>query len=151
MNLNIWGDLQICISVTLIDCVNIWKTSKAANLAFQWIFVLNSVKHKFFPLGIVKATLSKKLLGHFTVTKTFLSQTSTFFNEKARFKPLDVLVQFQITVNLVVIFAERYNGPFKSSKIKQINLRIYSNIKTLLLLLLLLLFLLLLLLSLYLM
>ena len=29
------------------------KTSEAANLVFQWIFVLNSVKHKFFPVSIV--------------------------------------------------------------------------------------------------
>ena len=36
----------------LIDCVNIWKTSEAANLVFQWIFVLNSVKHNFFPVSI---------------------------------------------------------------------------------------------------
>ena len=35
-------------------CVNIWKTSEAANLAFQWIFVLNSIKHKFFHVSIVK-------------------------------------------------------------------------------------------------
>ena len=28
--------------------------SEAANLVFQWIFVLNSVKHKFFPVSIVK-------------------------------------------------------------------------------------------------
>ena len=28
--------------------------SEAANLVFQWIFVLNSVKHKFFPACIVK-------------------------------------------------------------------------------------------------
>ena len=35
----------------LIDCVNIWKTSEEANLAFQWIF---SVKHKFFHVSIVK-------------------------------------------------------------------------------------------------
>ena len=31
-----------------------WKTSEAANLVFQWIFVLISVKHKFFPACIVK-------------------------------------------------------------------------------------------------
>ena len=29
------------------------KTSEGANLAFQCIFVLNSVKHKFFPVSIV--------------------------------------------------------------------------------------------------
>ena len=28
--------------------------SEAANLAFWWIFVLNSVKHKFFPVSVVK-------------------------------------------------------------------------------------------------
>ena len=37
-----------------INCVNIWKTSDAANLVFQWFFLLNSVKHKFFPGSIVK-------------------------------------------------------------------------------------------------
>ena len=37
-----------------LNCVNIWKTSEAANLVFQWIFVLNSVKHKFFHVSIVK-------------------------------------------------------------------------------------------------
>ena len=30
------------------------KTSEAANLAFQWIFVLNSVKQKFFHVSVVK-------------------------------------------------------------------------------------------------
>ena len=34
--------------------VNIWKTSEAANLVFQWIFLLNSLKHKIFPVSIVK-------------------------------------------------------------------------------------------------
>ena len=29
------------------------KTSEAVNLVFQWIFTLNSVKHKFFHVGIV--------------------------------------------------------------------------------------------------
>ena len=38
----------------LKDCVNIWKTSEAANFLFQWIFILNSVKRKFFPVSIVK-------------------------------------------------------------------------------------------------
>ena len=28
--------------------------SEPANLGFQWIFVLNSVKHKFFPVSIIK-------------------------------------------------------------------------------------------------
>ena len=36
-------------------CINIWKTSEAANLAFQWNFVLNSAKHKFFHVSIVKS------------------------------------------------------------------------------------------------
>ena len=31
--------------------------SQAANLVFQWIFVLNSVKHKFVPVSIVKLLL----------------------------------------------------------------------------------------------
>ena len=44
----------------MIDCVNIWKTSEAANLVFQWIFVLNSVKCKFFSVSIVN--WRKKLL-----------------------------------------------------------------------------------------
>ena len=32
------------------------ETSEAANLVFQWIFVLNLVKHKFFHVSIVKQT-----------------------------------------------------------------------------------------------
>ena len=36
------------------------KTSEAASLVFQWIFVLNSVKHKFFPVSIVKT----KIMAH---------------------------------------------------------------------------------------
>ena len=36
----------------LTDCVNIWKTSEAANLVFQWIFVLNSVKQKFLSMWV---------------------------------------------------------------------------------------------------
>ena len=46
----------ICTIIELkeLDCVNIWKTSEEANLVFQWIFVLNSVKHKFFYVSIVK-------------------------------------------------------------------------------------------------
>ena len=30
------------------------KTSQAANLVLHWIFVLNTVKHKFFHMSIVK-------------------------------------------------------------------------------------------------
>ena len=30
------------------------KTSEAANLVFQWILILNSVKHKFFRVSITK-------------------------------------------------------------------------------------------------
>ena len=48
---------DICMIMELKElhyCVNIWKTSEVANLVFQWTFVLKSVKHKFFPLSIVK-------------------------------------------------------------------------------------------------
>ena len=38
----------------LIDCVNLWKMSEAANLVFQWIFELNSVK-----LNLLSAKLTK--------------------------------------------------------------------------------------------
>ena len=51
---------EICTMMELKEinnCVNIWKTSEVANLVFQWIFVLNSVKHKFFPVSIVKPSL----------------------------------------------------------------------------------------------
>ena len=44
-----------------IDCVNIWKTSEAANLVFQWTFVLNSVKQKFFPVSIIKHSSARRL------------------------------------------------------------------------------------------
>ena len=47
------------MTVPLIDCVNIWKTFEVANLVFQWIFVLNSVKHKSFPVSIVKGELTQ--------------------------------------------------------------------------------------------
>ena len=59
MNTGISGDFQICISVLLIDCVNIWKMSVAANLVFQWTLVLNSVNCKFFHVSIVKARSSR--------------------------------------------------------------------------------------------
>ena len=39
-------------------CVNIWKTSEAATLVFQWIFALNSVKHKFFHVSIVEKKIA---------------------------------------------------------------------------------------------
>ena len=47
--------LGICTIMELrqLNCVNIWKTSGAANLVFQRIFVLNSVKCKFFYVSIV--------------------------------------------------------------------------------------------------
>ena len=34
--------------------MNKWKTSEKANLVFKWIFALNSVKQKFFPVSIVE-------------------------------------------------------------------------------------------------
>ena len=43
-----------------LHCINIWKASEAANFVFQWFFVLNSVKHKFFYVSIVKQTCSFK-------------------------------------------------------------------------------------------
>ena len=55
--MNMQWNFQICISVPLIDCVQIWKTSEAANLVFQWIFVLNSVKHRFFHVSIVNTKI----------------------------------------------------------------------------------------------
>ena len=45
------------------------KTSEAANLVFQWIFVLNSVKQKFFPVCIVK---SFGILGDNSFTMIFM-------------------------------------------------------------------------------
>ena len=43
---------NICTIMELkeLNWVNLWKTSEAANLVFQWIF---SVKHKFFHVSIV--------------------------------------------------------------------------------------------------
>ena len=43
------------IKRNLIDCVDIQKTSETAKPAFQWIFVLNSVKQKFFSVSIVNS------------------------------------------------------------------------------------------------
>ena len=40
--------------LNFIDYVNIWKTLEAANLVLQWIFVMNSVKYKFYHMSIVK-------------------------------------------------------------------------------------------------
>ena len=48
-----------------IDCVNIWKTSEAANLVFQWIFLLKSVKHK---------------LSHVSIVNSFHTQLTLYFN-----------------------------------------------------------------------
>ena len=39
------------VNDNLTDCVNIWKTSEAANLVFKWIF---SVKHKLFHVSTLK-------------------------------------------------------------------------------------------------
>ena len=38
----------------ILNCVNIRRTSEAANLVFQSLFILNSIKHKFFNVSIVK-------------------------------------------------------------------------------------------------
>ena len=46
----------------LIDCVNIWKRLEAANLVFEWIFVLTLVNHKLFHLGIAQSEEPKKLV-----------------------------------------------------------------------------------------
>ena len=44
-----------------------WKKSEAANLVFQWIFVLNSVKRKFLHVSIVNAAfLAARILEIFT-------------------------------------------------------------------------------------
>ena len=45
---------DICTKMELkeLKCVNLWKTSEASNLVFQWIVVLNSVKQKFLHVGV---------------------------------------------------------------------------------------------------
>ena len=45
---------DICTKMELkeLKCVNIWKTSEASNLVFQWIVVLNAVKQKFLHVGV---------------------------------------------------------------------------------------------------
>ena len=53
----------------IIDCLNIWKRSEAANLVFQLIFVLNWEKHSF------SQSLLKLQTSHRRVTDE--SQTST--------------------------------------------------------------------------
>ena len=62
------------IKKNLIDCVNMWKTSEAANLVFPWIFVLNSVKHKFFPVSIVKSRFFNRTpqVAAFAITQKML-------------------------------------------------------------------------------
>ena len=37
------------------------KKSEAANLVFQWIFVMDLIKHKFFHVSIVKSYVHKKI------------------------------------------------------------------------------------------
>ena len=49
-----FSDIPMIMEFKELNCVNIWKMSEAVNLALQWIFVLNSVKHKSFPVSIVK-------------------------------------------------------------------------------------------------
>ena len=39
--------------------MNTWTTSEAANLVLQWIFVLNLIRHTFFPVSIVNVTIIK--------------------------------------------------------------------------------------------
>ena len=59
--------------------MNIWKTSEAANLVFQWIFVLNSVKHKFFLVSIVN--IKSKIWSRFLSRESFFfSKTGPFFS-----------------------------------------------------------------------
>ena len=50
-----------------MDYVNILKTSEAANFVFQRIFVLNSVKHKFFPVSIVNELRSQISAEHISL------------------------------------------------------------------------------------
>ena len=48
-------------------CKHNEKRSEAANLVFQLMFVLNLVKHKFFPVSIVKHHKILRSLTKFTV------------------------------------------------------------------------------------
>ena len=50
--------------------------SEAANLVFQWIFVLNSVKNKFFPVSIV----------NFYFIFTIITTIAGFFKYKLKVK-----------------------------------------------------------------
>ena len=49
-----FSDICTIMDLKELNCVNIWKTSEAANLVFQWIVVLNSIKRKFFHVSIIK-------------------------------------------------------------------------------------------------
>ena len=57
-----------------------WKTSEAANLVFQWIFVLNSVKHKFFHVSIADI-IEKHLYWNVFLNKP--SYSPTFIQKEA--------------------------------------------------------------------
>ena len=58
---------KICFKFSVIDCVKIWKRSDGAKLLFQWIIVLNWVKHSFslsivnlFAFDVVKKNEQEK-------------------------------------------------------------------------------------------
>ena len=59
----------------IIDCLNIWKRSEAANLVFQLIFVLNWEKHSFSQSLLKLQTSHRRVTGKYRQV-TDESQTS---------------------------------------------------------------------------
>ena len=61
-----------------LNCVNIWKTSMAAYLVFPWIFVLNSVKHKFFHMWVSLNYFSRRYARIWTDVKLKMKADNSF-------------------------------------------------------------------------
>ena len=56
--------------------------SEAANLVFQWIIVLTSVKQKFFPVGIVNHVIELSEKGDVRKQSTNLQEILGHINNK---------------------------------------------------------------------
>ena len=83
---------DICTIMELKELNWLRKKSEAANLVFQWIFVLNSVKHKFFHVSIVKAffilfleILSGRIMNCFILFSSHVFPKKTTFRKSPKF------------------------------------------------------------------
>ena len=100
------------------------KMSEAANLVFQWIFVLNAVKHKLFYVSIVKEILraDPKLWGCtiFGPKMVHLPRTKMFWEKALIFSFISLLGPFTVH-KILKKFLERIqsydDAPFLGPKL----------------------------------